>query len=404
MQENGRFGRELVLYLISCGLVHNFLKKKTERPKNSKKVLADPLKKLEVGGPAAFDEGRRKSTVKKSVFYAFNPNFCMDVHKIFFNLKIYFYEPDIIDIGTNKFMAGFHYLSVTKVFRENSRSNRIFVLKNSQLLEKIRKIQYYLDFNFYVKIKKELLKKYNLDSEKYFEQTLESYLKSKNLIFFASQQKKNSEYFLLLVFFYLERFAPVFDYPFFLTYFFDFRGRLYSDSLVSPMGNKIFRFLYNYGTYTTADLEIIKLEDVELAALHLIYEKSGLLEYFPETKANLIFKKIAVVVFFELGKIIKSQMLEKCGGRLQFLTFVGGGAEVFEKFYKKECLDPLPGFETQLEIFYLFYILENFYKKNYIKHIIYKDATASAIQLLMVLLETTNERNLKICNLLDDGY
>jgi hypothetical protein len=94
--------RELTALILNFGVFSGFLKKKTEDNK---------------GG-------------KKSVFYclAILPNFTLDW--IFIDLKIYFSQPTIIDDGLNKYTCGYHYLSISKIFRENIKSDRFFILKN----------------------------------------------------------------------------------------------------------------------------------------------------------------------------------------------------------------------------------------------------------------------------------
>ena len=84
-----------------------------------------------------------------------------------------------------------------------------------------------------------------------------------------------------MLFFYLSKYKSIFSKPFFLSYFFDFRGRIYSDSVISPIGNRIFRFLYNYGLYDNADLQINQeFPDETLKNYQHIVENSNLIFLF----------------------------------------------------------------------------------------------------------------------------
>lgn len=372
--------REFLIQILNICVFQNFLKKKIETSK---------------GG-------------KKGAFYCLNLKNVNSSSRIFLDLKIFFEEPMLVSRENNMFMVGYHYLSVTKVFRENIKSNRFFVLKNLAFLEKIKGIKYFLDGSMYEIIAQKLIQKHGLDLSNPFESVCAKYLASKNLIFLPYFQKKNSEYYNVVIFFYLKKLFFLFEKPFFLAYFFDFRGRLYSDSIISPIGNRIFRFLYHYGNYTTLELSNFEkpLNFSEAGAYDIISSTSLIDKTFLEkAEKNLILKKILIIVFFELGKAIKSYKINEFGGRMSFKDFVLNGVEVFRLYSSNELEAKFPlDFDSQLEILYVLNILKNYNDEKYIKHIIYKDATASAIQLLMVLLESSDVINLRICNLVDDGY
>jgi hypothetical protein len=63
-----------------------------------------------------------------------------------------------------------------------------------------------------------------------------------------------NKYYSYLVFLSLDDLISKIDY-FYLSYSFDFRGRLYSNSYISPMGDKLFRYIYTYGDYTNQELK-----------------------------------------------------------------------------------------------------------------------------------------------------
>ena len=46
--------------------------------------------------------------------------------------------------------------------------------------------------------------------------------------------------------------------PLYFAYHFDFRGRYYYRSAVSPQSSALYRFMYHYGKYTTEQLRLIE--------------------------------------------------------------------------------------------------------------------------------------------------
>ena len=379
-QNSNKAVRDLIASILNVCIFNGIIKKKTE---------ADVM-----------------SPKKKCAFYAMNLGPTFEADWVYLDLKIHFKQPRIIDDGVNKYSCGFHYLSVSKIFRENIKSNRVFFLKNLSVWEKLRNLTYQLDYNFYAQLSEKIIKKYDLSVVDPFEDVFKKYLKSKKMIFLTYFQKKNSLYYNLLVFFYLSKYKSIFSKPFFLSYFFDFRGRIYSDSVISPIGNRIFRFLYNYGLYDNADLQINQeFPDETLKNYQHIVENSNLIFLFKNLKVtNYLIKKVVSTIFFEFGKLVKSDHMDKFDGRLTETDFIKIGIDFFNDFMGGGDELLLNNFELYLEAHYLLNILKNYNDGVYIKHIIYKDATASAIQLLMVLLGSHDQDKIKICNLNDKTY
>lgn len=101
-------------------------------------------------------------------------------------------------------------------------------------------------------------------------------------------------------------------------------------------------------------------------------------------------------VFFEMGKIFKNEYLNEYGGKISWVVFIEKGA-----YYLLNLGGKSYDFETKLDIEYVINILEKINDNIFEKTIIYKDATASAIQLLMLVLGSDNTERLKQCNLTD---
>jgi hypothetical protein len=199
----------------------------------------------------------------------------------------------------------------------------------------------------------------------------------------------------------LEQFKNVFINGFYLAYFLDFRGRVYSHSIISPVGNRIFRFLYSYGQYSNDDLSNFKFKNTCLAPfIKKLFLQNNLHKNYSNINLNDDVHLHYVYTFFlEMGKIFKKKHLIRLGGKFSIFNFLEIGAQEFKTF------DPHgEDFETLLEYNYVKNILTKANNNDKSQIIIYKDATASAIQLLMLVLGPASEARLEQCNLINDNY
>lgn len=341
-----------------------------------------------------------KNNNKKINFFCLNNtenNFLINI-----NLKINFIETRSKYIENNMYLLGKYFTNVTKVFKKNIKSDNIFILNNYNALNKIKSIKYFLDQVMYKTILKEIKHEYNFqgNDENFLKYIVNEYRSTAELSYFSHQQKLNSQYYNIILFLYLLKYEIVFEYGFYLNCCFDFRGRIYTDSVISPVGNKIFRFLYNYGDYSEEELKNFKIIDKKYLYTKYILEKTNLKKIYENLNLNF-FQEIIETVFIELGKINKSNFLVEYNGMFSKKNFIDFGIILFNDFNKNNLkLD----FNKKIEILHLINILTNFNNNVFKKFIVYKDATASAIQLLVLLLETKNENNIKICNLYNDGF
>jgi hypothetical protein len=99
---------------------------------------------------------------------------------------------------------------------------------------------------------------------------------------------------------------------------------------------------------------------------------------------------------FEIGKIFKNELSFKKKGVFNDLDMLEFSCEIIENIVnnKKKL-----SFEEELQYIYIISCLEDLNKGLYKKLIIYKDATASGIQILTVILGANNDETLKHCNL-----
>ena len=356
-----------------------------------------------------------KNRIKTQIFY-----YLMDYNKNTennnINFNIFLNKPNIKIIRNIYFLGGAHYSTFHKVFKSNLKSNKIFNLSDKKLINKICSLKYNLDFSFYKKIYNLICKDLNIQEYEHNKNSLECYLKenikdiyNKKLFdeldnkqteeeeenekkIFQQKYSKLLEYYLFLE---IGKKLNNLD-SFYLGLHFDFRGRMYPKSCISPTGNKIIRFLYFYGYYTEDELKLIHIKDVNNNYKNII-NNCLLVKLFDKIKTNnKIHEYYIYTCLFEIGKIFKNELSLKNKGVFNDMDLIRFGCEISNdiiKNYKKLS------FDEELEYIYIISALEDLNKGLYKKLIIYKDATASGIQLLTVANGSVNETIIKNCNL-----
>ena len=84
---------------------------------------------------------------------------------------------------------------------------------------------------------------------------------------------------------------------------------------------------------------------------------------------------------------------------MSWMEFITNGVEVFNG-----GIEDLDSFDKKLQFLYITNMLNDLQNNNLINHILYKDCTASAIQLLAVALKPKNQEVLEACNLQSETY
>lgn len=323
-------------------------------------------------------------------------------------LRIYFSKLDIIDYDNNQYYKSMHFLSISEIYRPNVSSKKKFILnKHINTLNDLNNLKYYFDINMFNIIYESILKEYSinktLNDDEIEKIIYEKYLSSlKNIFYSVKAQKENSKLYHVLLIIYVKKYKILFNEEFYLSYYFDFRGRLYSDSVISPTGNKWFRFLYNYGIYNNFELENIKFYDKKILQPYYdsILNQTDVIKKYPNIINKTFNMYIITICFFEIGKIYKSNYLNS-ENKLSYKDFIDIGITEYNKFsIDNNNIEK----KKELEFKYIINILNSYNNSIYIKFIIWKDATASAIQLQMLIYGTDNENNYKYVNLINDGF
>ncbi len=183
--------------------------------------------------------------------------------------------------------------------------------------------------------------------------------------------------------------------PFYLASYIDFRGRIYSDSKISPTSTKIYRHLYHYGFYSGVELNFFTAKLASSRAFKIISAHRDLLYSF-EKKYSTQFTDLEINallwLFLELGKLIKGKLLKN--GRVSLREFLEHGIISYST-------DPISeNFEDKIIYKKVCEAIHNiFLKKKIKKTIIYKDSTASVLQQLTKLLGHKSEKILEIMNI-----
>lgn len=185
----------------------------------------------------------------------------------------------------------------------------------------------------------------------------------------------------------------IFEKGFFYTYYYDFRGRLYSDSKLNYSNNRWVRCLLDFGEFTEQEIC-----NFTLALRDQIVWNNSLTNLFQTS--NDLHKFFIISIFYELGKIIKSSGVDY-NGVLEYQDFIDLGYKLYlDEDNIKYDLKDLDLYEKQIFVFKLNNHTQ-FYKK---KFIFYKDATASGLQMLGLILKPKNDEVAKWLNLQSNKY
>jgi hypothetical protein len=301
----------------------------------------------------------------------------------------YLFRPQYFSYINKTYIQGLTFLSLEIVNKQNESSLKFFQPGDSNILDKLISNKLFLDANIFKKIKEllsETLAKLNLKFEE-----LESLYFNYN--FYLKNKLEINEVYRYLTFLKLEDFEMTLKNGFYFSYYFDFRGRVYYRGYASPQTTHIFRFCYHYGPYLKPTFpKNSKLIDI-VPFINYIKKNTKLEEEYPQL-VNLKLDYVIFWLFIELGKINKSEKLSENKWFLSWWDFIELGVQVFnnkcrgtEDLEKKICFANLIA------------IIENLNKNIINKYIIYKDSTASGIQLLAVMLGPKTDEIAQACNL-----
>jgi hypothetical protein len=178
---------------------------------------------------------------------------------------------------------------------------------------------------------------------------------------------------------------------YYIPFLFDFRGRIYKMSGLSPTFLKEMRYCLFLGYYKEKEINSKKINEVDkiiIKYFNLIDDN----DTFKKFKNEKIKVKISIIwILISIGEIFKSEM----GDKIKIEEFI---KKSIQKIESNE-IQKKTKYEDKMKIKYYLNILNEIEKKIYKKRLISKDATASVFQHLIKILGAKNEESLKFCNM-----
>lgn len=299
----------------------------------------------------------------------------------------------------NGFVFFTHYSASFEVVRENKKSGSRFKLHDESYFMSLYEQEIYLDVEELTYHVEDIISIENLNKDSFFEdirknledlyqKLLEAYKniwKNKHLI--AEINKEISKKMLFYKLFSFHDYCVKRDFSnrIYIPIYFDFRGRRYYDSPVSPTSHSFFRQIYHYGFYT-----------------EYTYKNTPIV-------SSIILKYIKKIEEKVECKLHSNKIVEACFWIIISISYIKRDktkiSYSIEEFLDVEWNEDNLNIKDLVLYRYLHRILYNV-KRDKLKkmHIIPKDATASVYQQLMLLLGAKDDKSYEICNLSGDNW
>lgn len=243
-------------------------------------------------------------------------------------------------------------------------------------------------------------------------------------------------------FIYVAKYSSQIKKLFYFNHFKDFRGRIYSNSLLHPMYNKLLRIYLTFPNLNNefnlplseADYKHIRKSEYYSVFIKELgsFQNYKLCDYYNNIFDTDMDKYLAGLVFLELGKMNKNKLISKHSNRLSLKIFIEEGENIIINIIKKRkttnfvnlndnYLAILNELETDLTLFsilnefrdeeifdlvdvlkiaYYVKILLTFYKtRRWINFTVERDATGSTYQLWPIVNPLLDLKMLFILNL-----
>ena len=317
------------------------------------------------------------------------------------SLQVLQQPPKILDIHNTYYLQSQHYSFLQIIIRPNKASWKKPQLTDLTFLQARLNMKLFINWEILDIVLLQLSKQFKLQfaSLAHLEQRL-------NQIKLNWWDKKSQllyhELFKIRYLLLVRQYRKDLEGGFYFRDYFDFRGRVYAAGPISYTFNKFTRCLYYYGVYSSNELDVLtkQLPSVKPGILNRILQNTNLQQKYFRLKLDCpLVQYYIFVIFFELGKLKKNHLISIKEGRLHEDDFIELGIGFYNRFETTQIeIDEL------LESIALINLLSSLNNDIYLKTPIYKDATASAIQLLTILLGPANAQVLKEVNLNHDDF
>lgn len=314
------------------------------------------------------------------------------------NLNMYLQPIQIKKINNYYYVWSNHYFSIKPLLHKNRASKNSSQIGDLGFINLVKNIKFFIRWDFFTFLEKKLYQHYNYNEIGTLENFEKIFKNIKQRRWTKNSQREFSRLYSLNFFKKVKELKDSLENGFYFSYFFDFRGRLYADSPISYTNNIFFRHLYHYGIYSTEELtSILPTIHVSQGEIDLILKKSEIFKRYSKLDLkNKIVLYYIITIFFEIGKCFKNKILDKNEGRITKLQFIELGVDVFNaNNVELEKLD------KKLEYWSLTFLLESVENNVFLKIPIFKDATASGLQMLCLILGAKSIDTYKINNLLE---
>jgi hypothetical protein len=176
---------------------------------------------------------------------------------------------------------------------------------------------------------------------------------------------------------------------------------VYADSPIAYTHNRLFRYFYYYGSYTPDELVAFKknINPGSLKYFNTIQQNTNIKTKYPKINFDdPICQYYIIIIFFEIGKIFKKERTDTNNGAITYDDIINIGV-----YYYTKDMDPTENIYSQLEFMSLIHMLKDLNCGFFLKYPIFKDATASGMQILTILLgaktiDIFKQSNLTTCD------
>lgn len=343
-----------------------------------RKNIYKAIAKLEISKLLNFN---KKTIKKKTIKYVDQKN--NDIYNTILSKKYSYTKYKILNYKNTNYTWSDHFFNIHEIEKKNEFNNKTIKFKSLEVIEKLLNQTHNIDWKLYETI---LLAKIKIEGYNTYEEIYELYniyINNKNLIT-TEVEKKLSNIIKLISEINFFKTNSIIALPIYFQFSFDFRGRLYYDSIISPTNSKITRNSICYK----------KIEKIEIPTKsdYIISENLWLLNIHDEYK-NIPEnnKKKILWILISIGKIFKNKKT------MSISDFINQAIK---------NIDNVPNDDDDKLDMIKYKYIHNKILNNDLEYIytIIKDATASGLQHLIKNLKSNNESMYIYCNFNSDTY
>lgn len=337
----------------------------------------------------------KRKRIKKTYYYVYIEKFVS-----FFYIELYKTKFNVIRLNSKLYSINNTLYSIQDISRENILSGKHFVYNEIDRLKKLMNVCVCIDKTLLLHNLKLFCEEFcvniNQIEEDYYNTSirLKEHIKNEDYDAISVVSKRLSILNKALIF---KKIIDDESILYYLPFMFDFRGRIYKLSSISPTFFKEIRYCMYFNNDSYDDNANINNEIIDMENMINDIIKSKF--YYINNIKNFINlnnisdkHKISVIwILISIGECFKSSL----GSEVIIDKFIEKGIEICNDIESLKNLN----YSNKLKIIYFIKILEEFNNYKFINRLISKDATASVFQHLLKILGSKNDMSYKYCNL-----